>query len=255
MTQIDEFFEGLPKEDKVTDKEADIFNKPDTPQGENKVENDPEKDEEPHKNRRHRRLEQQLAEEREARIRAEARLESESSRFIQETDNTDVDARWLRIYGDTPETREAWRLQKDILNDYKEEARQEALNDVHDQQIESAKLQQEAESTIDSELEAIEDEFNIDVTSNSPAAIKARREFLGMIQDASPKDENGEITAYADFGTVWEYYQLKNSKDKGSTDRKREISSKTMNKQNGSTTTEQTITPGFNGWRKDYGMN
>lgn len=258
--QIDEFFEGLPSSESKSEGELDLGNgTPATPaEGANKDEvTPPAKDDEPRKNRRHRRLEQQLQEEREARIRAEALAEgrSESSKFSNDT--SDVDARWIQIYGDTPEARQAWKLQSDILNDYKAQAKEEALQEVKEQQVESARQQKQFESFIDSELEEIEDEFNVDVTSDSPAARKARREFLEMVQQASPKDDNGTITAYADFGTVWEFYQLKQAKnkDKGSNERQKDISSLSMSKSNGGTSGEPTITPGFDGWRKDYGLN
>ncbi len=253
MNQIDEFFDGLPSQDRqVTDP---IENKPaTTEQVENKPEDvKPENGDEPRKNRRHRRLEQQLQEERDARIRAEALVDARSGSTKEDT--SDVDSRWLRIYGDTPETREAWKLQQDIFSDFKKTAKEEALQEIQQQQVESSRQQKEYEQFIDSQLEDIEDEFNVDVTSDSPAARKARREFLEMVQQASPKDEDGTITAYADFPSVWEFYQLKQTKDRSSSDRQKDLSSRTMNKTNGSTTTESTITPGFDGWRKDYGMN
>lgn len=251
-SQIDEFFEGLPSEDK---KELDTEVKPDATEKVESVDT-PEKDDEPHKNRRHRRLEQQLATEREARIRAEALAEAHSEQSKFSKDTGDVDPRWVRMYGDTPESREAWKLQQEILSDYKVQAKEEALQEVRQSQIESTRQQKEYESFIDSELEAIEDEYNVDMTSDAPAARKARREFLEMVHQASPKDEDGTITAYADFDSVWEFYQLKQSKkDKGSNDVQKNISSRTMSKNSGSTTTEQTITPGFDGWRKDYGIN
>ncbi len=246
--EIDEFFKGLPSTEKP------IVQNPETPEeGEQQVQI-PENTDEPRKNRRHRRLESQLQEEREARIRAEALLEasSESTRFSRETG--EVDPRFLAIYGDKPETHQAWKIQQEMLLDYKEQAKAEALDEIRNQQVVSQQQQREYESFIDSELEEIEDEFNIDVTSDAPAARKARREFLEMVHDASPKDENGEITAYADFPSVWEFYQLKQTKDKGST-RNREISSRTMARTNGASETAPKITPGFDGWRKDYGMN
>jgi hypothetical protein len=255
MNQIDEFFQGLPEQDK---KVADILESPVTPEngGNEQRQFPPENGEEPRKNRHHRRLEQQLAQEREARIRAEAIAEtaSEMSRFTADSQGGDVDSRWLRIYGDSPETREAWRLQQDILNDYKIQAKEEALMEIHQEQVEYKKKQDEYESFIDSQFENIEDEYGVDLTSNAPAAKKARREFIEMVQQASPKDEEGNLTGYADFDAVWDFYQTKLNKEKGSTTRQREISSRTMSRTNGSTTTESQITPGFDGWRKDYGV-
>lgn len=251
--EIDEFFDGLPSQDKPVDVLDE--NKPAPQVGNNEVTHVPENTDEPRKNRRHRRLEQQLQDEREARIRAEAQRDanSESTKFSRNTG--EVDPRYLAIYGDKPETRQAWQIQQEMLNDYKEQAKAEALDEIRQSQVASQQQQREFESFIDTELENIEDEFNVDVTSDAPVARKARREFLEMVHDASPKDENGEITAYADFASVWEFYQLKQAKDKPTTGRQKEISSRTMTRTNGNGEIEPTITPGFDGWRKDYKLS
>lgn len=256
MNELDDFLKGVPGNEDPT-KELDSVSAPATPeQGGNKSETfPPEEGEEPRKNRTHRRWEQRLDEKERELIAREARVQAmtEMSKFNTETQ--DVDSRFLRIYGDSPETREAWKLQQDMFNEVKTQAKEEALTEIVESQRESSRQQRELESFIDSQLEDIEDEYHVDLTSNTREAYKARTEFLGMIEKASPKNSDGDITDYADFSSVWEFYQSKQSKDKGSTDRQREISSRSMSRSNaGSTTTESPITPGFNGWRKDYGL-
>lgn len=255
MNEVDKLFEGLP-DDQPKKEGEDIFGdtevKPAPEEGNNK---DKTEDDEPRKNRRHRRLEAQLQQEREARIAAEARADavSESQRFS--SDEGEVDERFLRIYGDTPETRQAWKLQQDILNDYKQEAKQEAIREIEERDENVKRQTREYESFIDDELEGIEDEFDVDVTSDAPAARKARREFLEMVQQASPKDEDGTITGYADFSAVWEFYQTKKSTEKQNSNRNKDISSRSMEKSSGAPKPGQNkITPGFDGWRKDYGV-
>lgn len=258
--ELDEFFDGLPSEDKkgtIDDIFTDEPKTLDTPvDGENKGEDtDLEKGNEPRKNRRHRRLEQQLEAEREARIRAEALAEARLTYDTSRASSEDVDPRWIRIYGDTPEAREAWRLQKEIFDDYKTQTREEALRELNEQRVAEEREQRRHEELIENELEELEDEYNVDLTSNAPAARKARREFLEMIEQASPKDEDGNVISYADFGTVYNYYQLKQSKGKDqSTARQKEISSRSMTRGNSSTTSEQSVTPGFDGWRKDFNL-
>lgn len=264
--ELDDFFEGLPSEDKKETVD-DIFaeepeKKESAPEeGDSKSEEGkPEKDDEPRKNRRHRRLEAQLQAEREARIRAEARAEAAAQYGVNSKGTTsgDVDPRWLRIYGDTPESREAWRLQTEIFNDYKTQTKEEAMREVQQQQAEAIRQQKEHEALIDSELEELEDQFDVDLTSDAPAARKARREFLEMVEKASPKDDDGNVINYADFGTVWEFYESKRAKAKdnsGLVNRQKEISSRSMNKSNGSKASEATITPGFDGWRKDFNLD
>jgi hypothetical protein len=220
MNEVDKLFSDLPTEDKEMQNIFDPEVKPEIPAPEAEVETKSEEDE-PRKNRRHRRLEQQLQDEREARIRLEAQLEtrSELSKFTE--DVGDVPSEWLSIYGgNSPEgieqAKRAWKLQQDLLDQATTRAKEEALREIEDRNKRSIQEQKQYESFIDSQLESIEDEFNVDVTSDSPAARKARREFLEMVQTLSPKDENGDITGYADFGATWEMYQLKRGQEKSS---------------------------------------
>ncbi len=226
---VEEFFKDLPTEDK---KPADIFSpeikEEEKKAEEKKVEQAPEEGE-VRKNRRHRRLEQQLEE---ARLelekeRAYNQGRSEAQKFSQETNKDDTDPRFLRIYGDKPETREAWQIQKELFSEYAEKIKQQTLQEIEEEQRKSQSEQREYESFIDSELESIEDEYNIDVTSDSPQARKVRREFLELVQTVSPKDEDGMVESYADFGEVFKLYQTK-SATKEDNSRRNEIASNSM---------------------------
>ncbi len=260
-SSIDEFFQGLPKEDK---QQADIFNEnPQKPTEEvaaatteagAKVEVKPEEGEEPRKNRRHRRLEEQLQKERELRIAAEAKAEgrSEVEKFNQ-TSNGDVDPEWLQIYGDTPESRRAWGLFEKMSEKKALQAKEEALEEIRKDQIAEAEEERVQEAYIDSQFESIEDEFNIDLTSDSPAARKRRSEFIDLVEALSPKDQNGDLVEYADFHNAWELYQEKQAQPDNT--RQREIAARSMVK-TGSTVgnTQKAPTPGFNGWKIDLGL-
>lgn len=238
MNEIDKLFEGLPSEDTQA---QDIFDdkSPVTEQVTTEEPIIPEKDDEPHKNRKHRRLEAQLETERTARIQAEARIQalSEVQKFSKGNDD-EIDSRWLQMYGDTPETRDAWKLQKGIFKDIAAQAKAEALQEIEERQTQARRKQQEFESLIDSKLEAIEDEFNVDVTSDAPAARKARREFLELVQKLSPKKEDGTLTDYVDFNEAWGLYQLKRNQEKvpSTTERQKEIADRSMAKSNTSST-------------------
>ncbi len=254
-SELDKLFENLPKDEKD---EADVFNdKPQVP-AKDEVKKDEviSGEEEPRKNRRHRRWESQLSEREKELTRREAFLagQSEAAKFSK--DASDIDPRWLRIYGDTPESREAWKLQKDILNDYASKTTTDALETIKQAEAKEKKEQQELETYIDTEFEAIEDEFNVDLTSNSPAARKARREFIDLIEELSPKDASGEISDFADFFGVWKIYQAKKeATDKPDVSKNKEIASRSMEKSGSAPTAGKEVTPGFRGWQKDYNIN
>lgn len=253
--KVDEFFDGLPSEDK---KEVDIFEE--EVNAEPKVEADPEEVPDSIKNRQHRRLEQRLQTERESNIALTERLKAltEVDRFRQDIKTEDVPLDWLSIYGgSTPEGQEnakrAYRLQKEMLVSVKEEAKREALEEIETRQLETAKQQKEFESLIDNELESIEDQYGVDVTSNAPSAKKARREFLEMVQKFSPKDEDGTIKDYADFGATWEMYQATQKKVDNS--KNKDLADRTMKQGGNGEIVQKTRTPGFMGWKKDYNID
>lgn len=195
---------------------------------------EPEEDGEVRKNRRHRRLEAQLAEEREARIAAEARAEalSETRKFTEEVGSDEVSQKLARLYGTDENGKQAAQITKELLENAVSRGKEEALKEIEANRRQEASEQAKHESFIDSQLEKIEDDFNVDVTSNAPAARKARKEFLDMVQQFSPKDENGTVIGFADFNATWEAYQLKRSQEKPSdtSDRQKSLADRSMTK-------------------------
>ncbi len=189
----------------AADLDADPFAEPAAPVAETEDEELPKE----LKNRHVRRLEKKLAETREESIELAARLaeRSELTKFQEEVGN---DPDIARIYGtETPEAREATRLLQGALSKAEERATEKALAKFQAAQAEQVKAQRDAQRFIDDELESIEEEHGIDLTSDSPQARKACREFLDLVQKASPKDGNGDIKEYADFGAVFDLYNTR----------------------------------------------
>ena len=265
QTELEKLFEGLPDDEQA---EGDIFS--DQPaadpaktagddgaapaKGDAKTGDEPEEGG-PRKNRRHRRMEAQLQKEREARIAAEARAAALAERPA--ADAGEVPQQWLQMYGDTPESRQAWALNKGILTDFMKQAEANAVKTVEDRQAAQRAQQQAFEEFISEELESIEDEFNVDVTSDAPAAKKARREFLELVQSLSPKDDNGQVTGYADFGESWKIYQDRKRAAAPDKTRNKEVAARGMVKSGdaAAAAAERPRTPGFFGWQKDLNIN
>lgn len=248
MSEMEKFFEGM-KNDGVKDEQ--IF-----APSEEKKEAISEQEEVPEsiKNRRHRRLESQLQQEREARIRAEERVNaiSESERFSRETTLDETEKELLRMYGDNEQGRQATEIHKRLLERAVDQAEQRALDKIEARQAESLSQQREFESFIDNNLEHLEDEHNIDLTSDAPAARKARREFLELVQNLSPKDEDGTITGYADFNSTFQIYQ--SQRDRTDNTQNKQLSDRSMTRSGNGTITERTQTRGWDGWRQDAGL-
>lgn len=246
-TAIDSFFEDLPETDKTP---IDIFaeEKPAA------VETPPETPEEGdgRKNRRHRRLEAQLNQEREARIAAEARAEalSETQQFRESSQDSDVPSKWLTIYGDTPQSRDAWKMQKEVLAEEAAKFKEETLNEIRQESVRATQEQQQFESFIDKELESIEDSYNVDLTSNAPAARKARKELLEAVERFSPKDEFGNVKDYADFDGVFQ-----NMHTAPQPSRNKELASRSMTRSQGSVPQKgPEPSYGWHAWKKDYNL-
>lgn len=257
--EVDKFFEGLPSEEK---QQADIFEDPNKKPAEKQegVEAKPEEGAEPRKNRRHRRLEQQLQEERELRIAAEARAEgrSEAQQFAQATSATDdTPDKWLRMYGDTPEARQAWALQKELLADVVAKTKADTIKEIEDREKQRGEEQGQFEKFIENELEGLEDDNDVDLTSDAPAAKKARREFLELVQNLSPKDDKGVITGYADFAETWKIYQEKRQGQKPDASKAKDLADRSMNRPGDATqaANQKQHTPGFFGWMKDSNIS
>jgi hypothetical protein len=249
--EIDKLFSDLPSEDK---KLADVFNEApkETPTP------TPAKDEDEgdvRKNRRHRRLEEQYQKERESNIALNARIQAlmESRETPVTKSSSDAPAEWIALYGDTPEAAKAWKMQESLMERYKQQAKEEAVNELQEREVEQKAEERKFEAFIDSQLETIEDKYDIDLTSDAPKARKTRRDFLEMVQNLSPKNDDGTITGYADFEQTFEIYKSRKETPVDNSARK-EIAAISMHKSGAQIDGGQKPTPGFRGWEKDYNI-
>lgn len=251
--QVDEFFEKLPGEDK---EQADIFDeksKEETKEVPLKEEGDvdPEQVPESIKDRRHRRLEQKLQQEREANIALNERVKtlSEMDKFTKEIGD-EVIPDIAKMFDSSDLGKEnALRLSK-VIREERERAKEDAIRTIEEKQQQAVEEQKKYESFIDNELESLENQYNVDLTSDAPKARKARREFLEMVQELSPKDENGDITGYADFESTFNVFQKTQTEDK-TNNRREEIANRSMKRSNSGTETIKQRTSGFGGWKAD----
>lgn len=170
---------------------------------------DPEIQPESVKDRRHKRLEAKLQAEREANIALAARLETVSeAKKSTSGDATDHLKSIERIYGtDSPEAVAATELLKNAFMGVQKKATDDALEIFRKEQREAVEATKKEEQELDSMIEEIEDEYNIDLTS--PKSEELRKGFFKRLEKLSPKDSEGNILHYADHHAVWEDYQSK----------------------------------------------
>jgi hypothetical protein len=269
INEVDKFFAGLPSTDKRV---ADVFG--DTPIVEEKKdeENDPEKgatdpeDGDPEngepvrKNRQHRRAESKkwedrLSEKERDIIAREARIEErERARLAALETDPNVDPLLVQMYGDNTD---AIRLHQQLIAKSTKDAEDRAFQRFQESAAEEKRQRQKFESEVLEGLESIEDVYDVELTSDSPRAKKTRSEFLGLIEKLSPKNADGDIIAYVDFDSAWNIYSSTRAKDTQKTEtttRAKEIAAQTMTKATTGASTPKAVTPGFDGWKKDFGV-
>lgn len=245
MREIEKFLSDLPGQDEKVP-EQKIPEKDNTEESKDVEEKN---DETAHKNRRHRRLEEQLQRERESNIALNERIKtlSEVAKLKESVETDNLDPRLAEIFGTTDEGKALAQKFGDLLKENSESVRQQTLRELREsQKQEEEELRQEEtqyENYIDEKLEELEDRFDVDLTGDSNKARETRREFLELVQTLSPKDSDGVITDYADFDSVFEIYQQ--TKVERPNERRNQITSRLNQKSQGSTDQGQETSMNF----------
>ena len=181
-----------------------------------KAAQEPEKEEEP-RNRAERRersskWEQRISQrerdliEREARLKAVEEIQRASA-------PQDVPNEWLQMWGDKPETRQAWALQQKLDQQREERLRESIRQDLVKEQEEQARAVARDEEELDEYIDHVEDSYAIDMTSNTPAARKALELYMDALRSVSHKNENGEVDAYGDPDAAFEIYKARRERE------------------------------------------
>lgn len=214
-SEQEKFLEDTQAVEKVDVLEAPLEEKP--------KEEDVEPEEAPKevKNRRHRRLEEKLQAQREENIQLAERLKN-----IAEAKSTSAQEDWLKsvekIYGtESPEATAATELLKGALKAAKDEATRDALAQIRAERAEEAEAVKREEATLDSMVDDLEDEYGVNFTPELEQA------FFRQLQKVSPKDEDGNVTEYADHRAVFEEFQSRLKKPEN---RAKELAARSMTK-------------------------
>lgn len=265
--ELEQFFKDLPAEDKS---KADIFgDKTATDKVEDTTKEGESEEDTPKKNRHARRYEAKYQAEREAGIQMAATIKaqkdlieslSEAKRFQKEVGddvNDDGLKAWLKIYGDKPEHREAYEvLTKNVLGPVSQRAEKlaEELEELKNRDVVANQQVKEYEGFIDQQFERLEDEYDVDITSNESE--KFRNALIDEIKRISPKDEEGNIIQYGDFNAAMENVLEKSKTVDTGSQKRNDIASKSMANSGGgsSAAAPKAKSSGFFGWKKDMNL-
>jgi hypothetical protein len=210
-SEAEKFFDSLPSEE-GNNEEFSFFEKPSaekpTPEKEEApVVTTPEKDKDDDEqqqrrmNRRERRdqennfWKQQLEAERQSRERLETELLRQRN---SEKQTEEVDSRLTRLFGDTPQGKEASRIVQELLHETREQA-QAPYADLEKQRQAETEAEARFTEEIEDGIATVEDEYGIDLTSRS--ARQMRSDFLDFVDELSPED------SFVNFEKAWPLFQ------------------------------------------------
>lgn len=132
------------------------------------------------------------------------------------------------IGNDTPQKVAAVKKFRSQLEVLKKSGAEEALGQL-EQRAQAERAQEtEAMEELTTAFENIEDEFGVDLTSNSAMAQKERNEFIDFVKRVSPKDANGDVSQYPDFGETYKLF--KSTQKPASNSRAKDLASRSMNR-------------------------
>ena len=153
-----------------------------------------------------------------------------------------------RIVGnDTPEKISAVKDLREELSSLKEQARQEALQEIEFKQLEEVKAEQEAMNELTSGFEDIEENFNVDLTSDKAKAL--RSDFVDFIKLIAPKDEDGEVVEYPDLQETFKLFQKTRTQTQAP-NRAKELASRSMNRSSDASAVQQNRDQSWKGVEK-----
>ena len=145
----------------------------------------------------------------------------------------EVDDYYVRLIGnDTPEKvamiREAQARDERML----EQAEERAFNRLSRHEQEAIAEEREAEDELGNALESIEENFDVNLTSNQ----KLRSEFLTFVERIAPKDKDGDITEFPDMNSAWETF---NERRAPQNSRAKQLASQGLSRSSETTSTPQ----------------
>jgi hypothetical protein len=134
-----------------------------------------------------------------------------------------------RIIGnDTPEKVSAIKDFKKYLSGLEEKGAQKALSTIQEERQREVQEEEKAVEELNQGFDGIEETFGVDITSNTPQAKKTRNDFVDFINRVSPKDEYGQVVQLPDLENTFALFQEMNQNKKPSTNRAKELASKSM---------------------------
>lgn len=169
---------------------------------------------------------------------------TEVQQFKSDTEDEITDVLVRIIGNDTPEKQSAIKDFRKVLGSLEEKGANKALAEFKRQVEEQAEEDRRALRELNESFEEIEETYDVDLSSNTPAARKIRSEFVAYVTKIAPKNEEGEPIAYPDMNSAFEEFQER-SKRVPSNTKAKELASRGMSR---STDASQAPATGPKNW-------
>jgi len=161
--------------------------------------------------------------------RIKASIPKEEKQTEEDSFKETIDAFTSIIGNDTPEKVSALNALRKSLNSLDERASEKAMAKLDEIRSREYQEDKEAEDELNNAFEAIEDNYDVDITSNTAQATKTRQEFVSFVEKIAPKDRDGNIIDYPDMNSAWETFS---EVRKVQPNRSKEIASRSMARSN-----------------------
>jgi hypothetical protein len=145
---------------------------------------------------------------------------------IKESDSL-LEAFAIIVGNDTPEKKMALDKLARGLSERDEKTYKRAVGEF--QTIQNAEIERDkaAQKELNQGFEDIEEEYEVDLTSNTPQAKKMRIDFSDFILRIAPKDSDGSPTGYPDMIQAFDLFRERATK-KPATNKAKELASRGM---------------------------
>lgn len=247
--EVDEFLEGLdnqPKDDPFKPESEDPFAQPIVE--EQKTEE--VKEDRPLPFHKDPKVQKFIKKEVEKRIGVKA---PEPEKVVKSEDAEDVVSAFQTIIGnDTPEKVHALKMLGKTIHDVEEKASQKALEHINAREQAERDAETQARQQLENGFEGIEEEFGVDITSNTAQAKKTKSDFVDFLTRISPKDGNGEVKEFADFNESFRLFKDSKKSEAPSNAKAKELASRGMQRSTDASVIPQSTDQSWNGVEKVF---
>jgi uncharacterized protein with von Willebrand factor type A (vWA) domain len=118
--------------------------------------------------------------------------------------NEEMPSQWTKLYGDSEQSKEAWKVQQDLNRQIREDALREAREAVRNERYEEVQRTEENMETLDNNFETLEAFVGRTLTD------KEQSDVLDAVDFLTAKDQYGNYAgALVPFEAAWDYVQAK----------------------------------------------